>query len=64
MPLILNRICIYTKDVMRITGRSERISRILLERIRNSNNKIPGSLVTLKEFCAFTKINTEEVEGF
>jgi len=23
MPLILNRICIYTKDVMRITGRSE-----------------------------------------
>jgi len=49
---------------MRITGRSERYSRLLLARIRNSNNKIPGSLVTLKEFCAFTKISEAEVEGF
>ena len=64
MPTLTKRICIYTKDIQRITGRSERYARQLLGKIRQANRKDAGSLVTVKEFCWFTKIGEEEVEKY
>ncbi|MCU0355061.1 MAG: hypothetical protein MUD08_15175, partial [Cytophagales bacterium] len=64
MPTLTKRICVYTKDIQRITGRSERYARQLLSRIRQANRKEAGSLVTVKEFCRFTKIGEDEVEKY
>lgn len=52
-----NRICIYPKDIMRITGKSERYGRMLLEKIRQKNAKEEHQFVTIKEFCLYTGID-------
>ena len=62
--MLTKRICIYTKDIQRITGRSERYARQLLENIRREYGKPTGGLVTVQEFCRYTKIQQQEVEIF
>ncbi|MBC8112470.1 MAG: hypothetical protein H7Y04_15575 [Verrucomicrobia bacterium] len=62
--MILTRICIYAKDICHITGRSERYARQLLERIRAASGKESGDLVTIKDFCRFTKIEQQDVEKY
>lgn len=52
-----NRICIYPKDIMRITGKSERYGRMLLEKIKRKNAKEEHQFVTIKEFCIYTGID-------
>jgi hypothetical protein len=42
-----NRICIYPKDVMRITGKSERYGRMLLDKIKQKNAKEAHQFVTI-----------------
>ena len=64
MNTIPNRIVIYPKDVMNITGRRERTARKLLSRIRKKYNKAKGSFISLEEFCAFTGLNQEQVAKF
>ena len=55
------RICIYPKDIMRITGKSERYSRALLSKIKLSLDKSNDQLVSIKEFCNYTGLKTDEV---
>jgi len=52
---------IYAKDVMVITGKSERTARYMLQRIRERNGKKQGDFVTVEEFCAFTGLKVEDV---
>jgi hypothetical protein len=61
---IPNRIVIYAKDVMNITGRKERAARKLLARIRKKYRKKKGTFITVKEFCAYTDIDEASVKSF
>lgn len=57
----LERVCISTKDIMIITGKSERYARNLLQKIRVKLDKKPNQFVTIKEFCEYTGLNEEEI---
>ncbi len=61
---IPNRIVIYAKDIMNITGRKERAARKLLARIRKKYNKKKGDFLTITEFCEYTGIDKELVKSF
>ena len=58
------RIVIFARDIQNITGRSERASRLLMQKIRQALGKKPGQFVSVAEFCRFTGLNEEEVHGF
>ena len=62
--MIPDRIVIFARDVQNITGRSERASRLLLQKIRQSRGKKPGQYISVAEFCQFTGLSEEEVRGF
>jgi hypothetical protein len=64
MKTLPSRIIVYTKDVVNITGKKERTARNLLARIRKANNKSKTDLVTIEEFCAFTRLRPEHVITF
>ncbi len=61
---IPNRIVIYAKDVMNITGRKERAARKLLAQIRKKYKKERGAFITIFEFCEFTGLKQENVTAF
>ncbi|HET8838712.1 MAG TPA: hypothetical protein VFM82_06925 [Flavobacteriaceae bacterium] len=56
------RICIYPKDIQRITGRTERFGRNLLAKIKEHFDKQPHQFITIDEFAEYTGINKEEIE--
>ena len=58
----MQRLCIYPKDVQRITGRSERYSRNLIRRIMQELNKKEHQFLTVSEFCIYTGIDEEKVK--
>jgi hypothetical protein len=58
----MKRLTIYPKDIQIITGRSERYSRKLLEKMRAHFNRNKDGLITIQEFCSYTGLNHEEVE--
>jgi hypothetical protein len=64
MNPIPNRIVIYPKDVMNITGRRDRTARKLLTRIRKKFKKKRGEFITLEEFCGYTGLKQEHVTNF
>ena len=55
------RVCIYPKDVQRITGKSYRYSRLLLITIKKNLNKQEHQLISIDEFCQYTGLTTEQV---
>ncbi|GAA4027541.1 hypothetical protein GCM10022386_08760 [Flavobacterium cheonhonense] len=55
------RLCIYPKDIQRITGKSYRQSLRLLNKIRNDLNKLENEFVSIEEFCIYTGLNFEKV---
>ena len=57
-----NRICIYPKDIVRITGKSERYGRKLIERIKKEYSKKEYQLISVEEFCQFTGLKIEQVQ--
>lgn len=57
-----NRLIIYPKDIMRITGYSYRYARKLMHRMRKNMNKSSKHLITVDEFCAFMGLNPDEVK--
>ena len=59
-----DRVCIFPKDVQRITGRSERYGRLLLHQIRKHLDKQPHQFVTAKEFAEFTGVDLETVKDY
>ena len=57
-----NRLCIYPKDIQRITGKSYRQSIRLPQKMRIKLNKLEDELVSIEEFCQFTSLKIEQVE--
>jgi anti-sigma factor ChrR (cupin superfamily) len=56
------RLCVYPKDVQRITGKSERWGRMLLLKIRESLNKQEHQFVSIEEFCIYTGLKIDQVQ--
>jgi hypothetical protein len=57
-----SRICIYPKDIVRITGKSERYGRKLIERIKKEYSKQEYQFISVEEFCQFTGLKIEQVQ--
>ena len=55
------RLCIYPKDIQRITGKSYRQSIRLLQKIRKDLNKLENEFVSVEEFCSYTSLKHEQV---
>ena len=57
------RLCIYPKDIQRITGMSYRQSIRLFQKIRKYLNKLEHELLSIEEFCQYTSLKYEQVEA-
>lgn len=55
------RLCIYSKDIQRITGKSYRQSIRLLQKIRTDFKKKENEFVSIEEFCQYTSLKQEQV---
>jgi len=64
MTIKLNRICIYPKDVQRITGKSEKSGRRLLKKIREQLGKEEHQFITTEEFADYTGITSELIQQY
>ena len=62
--MITKRVCIYPKDIQRITGRSERYGRKLLQEIRTFFDKEPHQFITIEEFSEYSGIDAQLVEKY
>lgn len=58
------RVCIYPKDVMRITGKSERAARKLLTKIKQHLGKEDHQFITVSEFSTYTGIDKSTLETY
>lgn len=58
----MKRVVIYPKDIMIITGKSERYSRYLIQRIKQHLKKEQHQVVSISEFCTYMGLEPEEVE--
>lgn len=56
------RLCIYPKDIQRITGKSYRQSVRLMLKIRTELNKQVNEFVSIEEFCQYTSLKYEQVK--
>ena len=63
MP-VLQRIVVHVKDVLQITGISERSACRLLAKIRKENNLPPDAFVSIELFCKKTFLKYEDVCKF
>ncbi|MBD3637582.1 MAG: hypothetical protein HUJ25_09530 [Crocinitomicaceae bacterium] len=59
----MKRVVIYPKDIMIITGKSERYSRYLIQRIKKYLKKEDHQVVSISEFCSYMGLNESEIEG-
>ncbi len=62
MKIENKRLCIYPKDIQRITGKSYRQSVRLLQTIRQKLDKLENEFVSIEEFCQYTSLKYEQVE--
>ena len=58
------RACIYPKDIQRITGRSERYCRKLINKIKEYLDKEPHQFVTINEFSEYSGIQLDIVNQY
>jgi len=58
------RLCIYPKDIQRITGKSYRQSVRILSKLKKELNRLDNDYVSIEEFCEFTRLKIEQVEPF
>ena len=58
----LKRLIIYPKDIMLITGKSERYSRYLHKRIKKQLGKEDHQVISVNEFCNYMGLEPIEVE--
>lgn len=56
-----HRVCIYPKDVQRITGKTYTQSRLYVKKIKESLNKEEHHLLSVLEFCRYSGLPYEEV---
>jgi len=57
----MKRVIIYPKDVMLITGKSERYSRDLLKKIKSHLKKEEYQFVSIQELCEYLGVSFDEV---
>jgi len=62
--MILKRTVIYPKDIQRITGKSERTGRRILEKIREIEGKEKHQVITVSEFANYLGIDAETVQNY
>ena len=62
MKTTTKRLCIYPKDIQRITGKSYRQSIRLLQKIRKDLDKKENEFLSIEEFCTYTSLKMEQVE--
>ena len=62
MKMQQTRLCIYPKDVQRITGKSERYGRMLLNKIKEYFANEEHQFVSIEEFCNYTGLKQEHVQ--
>lgn len=60
----IKRVCIYPKDVMQITGKSERAARKLLNQIKKHLQKETYQFVTVLEFSVYSGIDKTTIENY
>ncbi len=60
----LKRIVIYPKDIQRITGKSERYGRLMIQRIKQDLKKDDHQLVTIEEYSEFSGIHADLIAEF
>ncbi|VXA98188.1 conserved hypothetical protein [Flavobacterium sp. 9AF] len=60
----MKRVCIYPKDIQRITGKSERQCRNIIARIKKELQKEKHQLVTIQEFCDYMGLESTYVQQF
>jgi predicted lipid-binding transport protein (Tim44 family) len=53
------RVVIYAKDIVTITGRKITTARTLYRSILQAFGKQPGQFITLREFCIYTGISED-----
>ena len=58
------RLCVYPKDIQRITGKSYRQSIRILKAVRQLFDKHDKSYVSVTEFCMYSGLTYEEVVSF
>ncbi len=58
---MMERVCIYPKDIQLITGKSERWGREIIKKIKQQFKKGEHQLVTIDEMCLYLGLNPEEV---
>lgn len=63
MKQLHTRVCVYPKDIQRITGKSERYGRKLLNIIKEFYSKEANQFITIEEFCNYTGIGKEVVQA-
>ena len=63
MKIETKRLCIYPKDIQRITGKSYRQSVRLMLKIRTELDKHVNEFVSIEEFCQYTSLKHEPVKS-
>ena len=59
----MKRVVIYPKDIMIITGKSERYSRYLIQRIKKHLKKEDHQVVSVSEFCEYMGLEENEINS-
>nr|WP_298765752.1 hypothetical protein [uncultured Polaribacter sp.] len=62
--MITKRACIYPKDIQRITGRSERYCRKLINKIKEYLDKEPHQFITVQDFANYSGIEEETINKY
>ena len=58
---IINRLCIYPKDIQVITGRSNKYGKNLIKKINDQFKKQQHQVITVDEFCQYMGLQPETV---
>lgn len=58
----MKRIVLHTKDIVIVTGKSERYARYLIKKMKEHYLKKPHHYITIKEFCDYLGLDVDEVE--
>ena len=61
---IPDRIVLYPRDIVNITGRNIRTAQRIIKKIREANGKASNGFVTREEFCASYNIKEEDIKKF
>jgi hypothetical protein len=59
----MKRVVIYPKDIMVVTGKSERYSRTLIKRMKLHFKKEEHQCISISELCLYLGLEEEKITG-